>query len=90
MCWGGKCQTFGRCSVKGLIARGVESMHGFLHFSVQLSALTCGELWEDLALALEQVGVLTMPHCASKAAPDCLPSHLIHSWNFGVSLGAQA
>ena len=62
----------------------------FLHFSVQLSALTCRGLGEDLALTLEQVGILTMPHCASKVASCCLPSHLTHIRNFGVSLGVRA
>ena len=46
------------------------------------------EGWEeDLALELEQVGILTMPHCASEIAPCCLPFHSTHIHNFGVPLG---
>lgn len=62
----------------------------FLHFSEQLSALTCRGLGEDLALTLEQVGILTTPRRASEVAPYCLPSHLTHIRNFGVLLGMRA
>lgn len=58
----------------------------FLHSRYSCQCMHVEGWEEDLALELEQAGILTMPHCASEIAPCCLPFHSTHIHNFGVSL----
>lgn len=91
MCWGGKCQTFGRCSVKGLIARVVESTHGFFAL---LSTAVCAYVRRAVGGLGTCIGAGWRPDNASLRQRGCtrlfaIPFHThLELWSFtwGASL----